>query len=127
MREPRSEAALDETLRALAEPRRRAILQLVVDRELPAGEIAAHYAVTRSAVSQHLQLLKAAGLVRERRAGVRRLYRASPDGLRELRAYLDELWGESLEAARALVEAEAGWAGSAEDLSAADWAEPKHA
>lgn len=103
-----SEAALDETLRALAEPRRRAILRLVADGELSAGEIAARFSVTRPAVSQHLQVLKGAGLVRERRAGVRRLYRASPDGLSELRAYLDEMWAGSLDRARSLVEGELG-------------------
>ena len=103
-----TEAALDETLRAIAEPRRREILRLIADAELSAGEIAARFSVTRPAVSQHLQVLKGARLVRERRDGVRRLYRASPDGLSELRAYLDAMWSSGLDRARALVEGERG-------------------
>lgn len=101
---------LDDTLKALAEPRRRAILRLVSHTELPAGQIAQHFDVTRSAVSQHLQVLKDAGLVTERREGTRRLYHARREGLAELRAFLDQMWGESLELARRLVEAERGLA-----------------
>jgi DNA-binding transcriptional ArsR family regulator len=99
---------MDEVLRAIAEPRRRAILQLVADRELPAGEIAAHFEVTRPAISQHLTVLKGAGLVTERRDGTRRLYRARPEGLAELQDFLAGMWGRSLDLARRLVEAEAG-------------------
>lgn len=102
----RAETELDDVFRALAEPRRRAILHLVAKDELPAGDIAARFDVTRPAVSQHLQILKAAGLVTERRDGVRRLYRASSGGLRELRGYLDELWAGSLDTAKGLVEHE---------------------
>ena len=69
---------IDQTLQALAEPRRREILGLLADRELTAGEIAARFDVTRPAVSQHLAVLRAAGLVSERRDGTRRLYRARP-------------------------------------------------
>jgi DNA-binding transcriptional ArsR family regulator len=97
----------DEVLRALAEPRRRAILRLVADDELSAGEIAAAFEVTRPAVSQHLTVLKNAGLVSERRDGTRRLYRGAPAGLREVRDLLDELWSASLAVARRLAEAEA--------------------
>lgn len=95
----------------LAEPRRRAILQLVAHDELAAGEIAAAFAVTRPAVSQHLSAMKAAGLLAERRDGTRRLYRARPEGLAELRRFLDEVWSSSLDVARRLVETEAGTAG----------------
>lgn len=98
----------DETLRALAEPRRRAILRLVATDELAAGEIAAAFDVTRTAVSQHLTVLKAAGLLHERRDGTRRLYRARPEGLDGLRRFLDEMWASSLDVARRLVEAERG-------------------
>jgi DNA-binding transcriptional ArsR family regulator len=98
----------DEVLRALAEPRRRAILRLVAHDELAAGEIAAAFDVTRPAISQHLTVLKAAGLVAERREGTRRLYRARPEGLAELRQLLDELWASSLDVARRLVEADRG-------------------
>jgi DNA-binding transcriptional ArsR family regulator len=97
---------MDEALRAIAEPRRRAILRLVADDELAAGEIATHFDVSRPAISQHLGVLREAGLVDERRAGTRRLYRARPDGLAALRAFLDDLWGASLDVGRRLVEAE---------------------
>ena len=103
-----ADTATDEALRALAEPRRRAILQLVARDELAAGEIAAAFEVTRTAVSQHLTVLKNAGLLTERRDGTRRLYRARPEGLAGLRQFLDDMWGESLEVARRLVEAERG-------------------
>ena len=98
----------DETLRALAEPRRRAILRLVARDELSAGEIAATFEVTRTAVSQHLTVLKNAGLLAERRDGTRRLYRARPQGLAGLRQFLDEMWASSLDTARMLVESERG-------------------
>ncbi|MBC3189846.1 winged helix-turn-helix transcriptional regulator [Pseudonocardia sp. C8] len=103
-----SETATDEVLRALAEPRRRAILRLVAQDELAAGEIAGAFAVTRPAISQHLTVLKNAGLLSERRAGTRRLYRARPEGLDGLRAFLDEMWSSSLDVARRLVEADRG-------------------
>jgi DNA-binding transcriptional ArsR family regulator len=88
------QAALD----ALAEPRRREILALVRDRELAAGEIAANFDVTRSAISQHVGVLKQAGLVSERREGTKRLYRARPEGLADLRDFLDEFWSDRLDA-----------------------------
>jgi DNA-binding transcriptional ArsR family regulator len=100
--------ATDEALKAIAEPRRRAILRLVADDELAAGEIAAAFDVTRTAVSQHLTVLKNAGLLTERRDGTRRLYRARPEGLAGLREFLDEMWAASLDAARRIVEAERG-------------------
>jgi len=89
---------VETALKALAAPRRRAILRLVRDGELSAGEIASHFDVTRPAVSQHLTLLKEAGLVDERRNGARRLYRARPEGLAELREFLEEFWDARLEA-----------------------------
>ena len=76
--------------------------------ELAAGEIAAAFEVTRTAVSQHLTVLKNAGLLTERRDGTRRLYRARPEGLAGLRQFLDDMWGDSLDPARRLVEAERG-------------------
>jgi DNA-binding transcriptional ArsR family regulator len=89
---------MEAALRAIAEPRRRRILQLVGGRELSAGEIASHFDVTRPAISQHLGVLKEAGLVDERRNGTRRLYRARPQGLAEVKAFLDAFWDEKLEA-----------------------------
>src|SRR5262245_6227828 len=83
-------------LQAIAEPRRREILVLLRNRELTAGEVASHFTITRPAISQHLGVLKAAGLVVERREGTRRLYRARPEGLMELRMFLEEFWEDHL-------------------------------
>src|ERR1017187_8676220 len=102
------EEATDEALRAIAAPRRRAILRLVADGELPAGEIAAAFDVSRTAISQHLTVLKNAGLLTERREGTRRLYRARPEGLDGLREFLDDMWAASLDAARQIAEADRG-------------------
>ena len=99
---------LQTAIDAIAEPRRREILRLVRDQELAAGQIAAHFDVTRQAVSQHLRSLHDAGLVTERREGTRRIYRARPEGLIELRAFLDEFWGERLGALKREVEADQG-------------------
>jgi DNA-binding transcriptional ArsR family regulator len=88
---------VDEALHALAEPRRRAILELVRRKELPAGDIAASFDVTRSAISQHLKVLREAGLVSERRQGTRRIYRARPEGLVGVRRFLEQFWDERLE------------------------------
>jgi DNA-binding transcriptional ArsR family regulator len=82
---------------AISEPRRREILRLIRDRELAAGEIAARFDVTRPAISQHLTVLRNAGLVNERREGTRRLYRARPEGLAELRSFLEGFWDDHLE------------------------------
>jgi DNA-binding transcriptional ArsR family regulator len=98
--------AMEAALKAIAEPRRRAILQLVRDQERSAGEIASHFDVSRPAVSQHLSVLKEAGLVSERRNGTRRLYRARPEGLTGLRAFLDEFWDVRLEALKREAERE---------------------
>ena len=91
---------METALKAIAEPRRRQILTLVRDGELSAGEIAARFDVTRPAISQHLGVLKEAGLVRERRDGTRRLYQARPEGLEELRVFLEEFWDTRLDALR---------------------------
>lgn len=95
---------MEAALKAIAEPRRRRILTLVRDGELTAGEIAAHFDVTRPAISQHLNVLKEAGLVSERRNGTQRLYRARPEGLAELKAFLEEFWDERLDALKREVE-----------------------
>src|SRR5216110_3711233 len=87
---------MESALKAIAAPNRRAILALVRDGELSAGEIAAHFDVTRPAISQHLRVLKEAGLVSERRNGTRRLYRARPESIAQLRAYLESYWDENL-------------------------------
>jgi DNA-binding transcriptional ArsR family regulator len=95
---------VEAVLRAIAEPRRRKILQLVSSQELTAGEIASFFEVTRPAISQHLTVLKHAGLIVERREGTRRIYRARPDGLAELRGFLDEFWADGLERLKAAAE-----------------------
>jgi DNA-binding transcriptional ArsR family regulator len=97
---------VEAALKAIAAPRRRQILTLVRDGELSAGEIAGHFDVTRPAVSQHLNVLKEAGLVTERRNGTRRLYRARPEGLAQLKAFLEEFWNERLDALKAEAERE---------------------
>ena len=112
-RSPESPAAgqereTDEALRAIAEPRRRKILQLVARDELAAGEIAAAFDITRTAVSQHLTVLKNAGLLSERRDGTRRLYRARAEGLAGLREFVDEMWAGALDAARRIAEQDRG-------------------
>lgn len=88
---------MQDVLKALAEPRRQEILKLVSDRELASGEIAAHFEVSRPAISQHLQVLKAAGLVHERREGTKHFYLARPEGLAELRSFLQEFWSSALD------------------------------
>src|SRR6516164_9113367 len=99
------ERETDEALRAIAEPRRRKILRLVAHDELAAGEIAAAFDVTRTAVSQHLTVLRNAGLLSERKVGTRRLYRARPEGLAGLREFLDDMWAASLDVAKRLTDA----------------------
>ena len=97
---------MEAALKAIAAPARRRILTLVREGELSAGEIAAHFEVTRPAVSQHLNVLKEAGLVSERRNGTRRLYRARPEGLVPVREFLEEFWDPRLEALKREVERE---------------------
>jgi DNA-binding transcriptional ArsR family regulator len=97
---------VEAALKAIAAPHRRTILRLVAGSELSAGEIAAHFELTRPAISQHLSVLKEAGLVSERRNGTRRLYRTRPEGLVELKAFLEEFWDERLEALKREAERE---------------------
>jgi DNA-binding transcriptional ArsR family regulator len=102
---------MDAQLRAIAEPNRRAILTLVRDREMTAGAIAARFEITRPAISQHLAVLRDAGLVDERRDGVRRWYRARPAGVADLRAWLEALWDDGLARLKDEAEREARDAG----------------
>jgi DNA-binding transcriptional ArsR family regulator len=81
---------------ALADPTRRNIFELVTSRPRAVGELAGLLPVTRPAVSQHLKALKTAGLVLDRAEGTRRIYRANPKGLADLRAQLDRFWTEAL-------------------------------
>jgi DNA-binding transcriptional ArsR family regulator len=86
----------DAVLRALADPHRRQILRLVQNGELPAGQIAAHFDLTQQAVSQHLSVLKGAGLLAERREGTRRFYTLRTDSLQPVRNLLEEFWPDAL-------------------------------
>jgi DNA-binding transcriptional ArsR family regulator len=90
------QAAID----AISHPSRRAMLQLVLDRELPVSELAERVGVSQPAASQHLKVLRDAGLIRGRIDGRRRLYRVDGEGLERLRAELDAFWGPALAALR---------------------------
>jgi DNA-binding transcriptional ArsR family regulator len=89
---------------ALGDPTRRAIFEHLADRPRAVGELARELPVTRPAVSQHLKVLKDAGLVFDRRAGNRRIYQLDPDGVGALRAQLDRFWNRALAAYKAVVE-----------------------
>lgn len=96
----------DAVTRAIAEPRRRHILTLTRDGELSAGEIASDFEISRPAVSQHIAVLREAGLLDERRDGTRRLYRARPEALAGLRDFIEQLWTDRLERLRLAAELE---------------------
>jgi DNA-binding transcriptional ArsR family regulator len=100
------EAALDLAARAIAEPRRRKILVLVGEGELSAGQIAAHFEISRPAVSQHIATLREARLLDERRDGTRRLYRVRPEGMAGLSDFLHRFWTDRLERLRLAAELE---------------------
>ena len=98
---------MDEALRAVADPTRRAILRLVRDDELAAGEIASQFpSMSRPAVSQHLRVLIDAGLVDVRPDGNRRLYRWRREGLRDAATFLEEMWADRLALLKAAAERE---------------------
>ena len=90
--------AYGDVLNALADPTRRQVFELLRRGPRPVGELAGELPVSRPAVSQHLKVLKDAGLVREQRDGTRRLYAPNGDGLAALRDYLDGYWDEALAA-----------------------------
>ncbi len=96
---------LVDAVQVIAEPRRREILRLVWDAERPATEIAEHFDITFGAVSQHLGVLRRAGLVVVRRDGTRRFYRANREALRPFTAMLEQMWGGQLDRLAALAEA----------------------
>jgi DNA-binding transcriptional ArsR family regulator len=91
-------------LTALGDPTRRAIFELLADGPRPVGAIAAQLPVTRPAVSQHLKVLKDAGLVIDRPDGTRRLYQLDPEGVGALRAYFERFWDRALAAFKHAVE-----------------------
>jgi len=96
--------AYQSAMDALGDPTRRAIFEQLRRGPRAVGEIAGELPVSRPAVSQHLRVLKKAGLVSERRDGTRRLYRLDPDGLAEVRRYFDDFWSEALAGFKAVAE-----------------------
>ena len=97
---------MDTALKAIADPKRREILRLVWSSEMPATDIASHFHdVTRSAISQHLSVLRQANLICERRAGNRRLYRANVEEMVRLRTFLDQYWSGGLDRLKTAAEA----------------------
>ena len=92
---------------AIGDPTRRAIFELLAEGPTPVGELAARLPVSRPAVSQHLAVLRKAGLVSDRAVGTRRLYKLDPDGVAAMRAYLDRFWTHALADFQAAVEAAA--------------------
>jgi DNA-binding transcriptional ArsR family regulator len=98
--------AYAHAFQALGDPTRRSVLEQLREGPRAVGEIAAQLPVSRPAVSQHLRVLKEAGLVTERQDGTRRLYRVDPDGLAGLREYLDGFWEEALASFKAAAETE---------------------
>ena len=97
---------MDATLRAIADPHRREILRLVHDEERTAGDIAAQFAVSRPAISQHLRVLIEADLVTVRKDGNRRLYRAQPETINGVIRFLDRFWEDRLDKLKLAAEAE---------------------
>lgn len=97
---------MDAVARAVAEPRRRAILDVLNGEELTVGEIAVQFEITRPAISQHLRVLREADLVSVRNEGARRYYRAKPEAMSELRGWLDEFWVDGLQCLKREVEQE---------------------
>jgi DNA-binding transcriptional ArsR family regulator len=92
-------------LAAIGDPTRRTIFELLAEGPTPVGELAARLPVSRPAVSQHLRVLKAAGLVSDRAVGTRRLYQLDPAGVAAMRAYLDRFWTQALTDFKAVAEA----------------------
>jgi len=97
---------MDAVLRAIAEPNRRKILELVRDTELSAGDIALAFDVSRPAISQHLRILELAGLLTVRKDGTRRLYRSRPQAVADVKAFIDSYWQEGLDRLKDAAEAQ---------------------
>ncbi|MBV9045608.1 MAG: winged helix-turn-helix transcriptional regulator [Alphaproteobacteria bacterium] len=96
--------AYGNALEALADPTRRRVFEKLRTGPMPVGRLAAGLPVSRPAVSQHLKVLKEAGLVAEDKDGTRRIYRIDPRGLGQLRAWLDQFWEMALDAFKAEAE-----------------------
>lgn len=97
----------ETVLKAIADPRRQEILRLIWRKERPAGNVAAHFEISRPAISKHIRILKEAGLVDERREGTKRLYRARPERLADARQFLESFWEDGLAAIKRSAEDDA--------------------
>lgn len=104
--DPGSDTDIDLVVRAVGDPNRRRILELIRQDEYSVGQIAERFPVSRPAISQHLRVLEAAELVEVRASGRRRYYRCRPEGLGLLRSWLDEFWTDRLERLKDEVERE---------------------
>ncbi len=93
-----------QSLTALGDPTRQAIIERLAAGPLSVGDLARQFPVSRPAISQHLKVLKDAGLVMDRRAGNRRIYQVDPDGIEALRDYFDRFWNQALAAFKAVAE-----------------------
>jgi DNA-binding transcriptional ArsR family regulator len=109
-------------LGALGDPTRRAIFECLAREPMAVGQIAERLPVTRPAVSQHLKVLKQAGLVTDQAIGTRRVYRVRSDGLRAIHAYLDQMWGQALAGFRFAAEQQAVEQQAAEQVAAQETA-----
>jgi DNA-binding transcriptional ArsR family regulator len=98
---------METVLKAIAEPRRLEILRLIWQRERAAGDVAAHFDISRPAISKHLRVLREAGLLEERRVGTQRFYRARPERLADVRRFLETFWDEGLAAIKRSAEDDA--------------------
>ena len=101
-----AQSLLDERLRAIADPTRRDILQMVRRAEQPAGDIAARFDMARPSVSRHLKVLTDAGLLTVRQKGTMRLFRADETALQDMQAWFDAFWTDGLPRLKALAERE---------------------
>jgi DNA-binding transcriptional ArsR family regulator len=101
-----------EALTALGDPTRRAVFECLARGPKAVGQLASELPVSRPAVSQHLRVLKEAGLVADRAAGTRRIYQIQPQGVQAIHAYLDQMWGQALASFQAAAAAAAATAGN---------------
>jgi DNA-binding transcriptional ArsR family regulator len=101
-----------EALTALGDPTRRAVFECLARGPKAVGQLAIELPVSRPAVSQHLRVLKEAGLVADRAAGTRRIYQIQPQGVQAIHAYLDQMWGQALASFQAATAAAAATAGN---------------
>ena len=118
-------ANLEKAFEALGDPTRLAIFQRIASRPHSVGEVAGHLPVTRPAVSQHLRVLKDAGLVTDIKSGTRRVYEVRPEGIEALRRYFDQVWERNLKAFQAAADRISKEKESSDDRNAGNRARKK--